>query len=168
MGYMTIVNEEWYGYPKNLVDMFEDTVRKFPDRPSFGIKKPDGNYKYTEYRELGRRVDNLRGGLSRLGIKKDDSVGLIIDNSVEWVIIAFATYGCGARLVPMYEKELEKVWKYIIKDSGVKVLFVVNHDVYEKVKGLLDDIETLEKIVIIQGKGENNMAALAQCNAGVS
>jgi len=26
--------------------------------------------------------------------------------------------------VPMYEKELMKVWQYIIKDSGLKYLFV--------------------------------------------
>lgn len=160
VGYMATKKEEWYEYPKNLVDMFEDTVKRFPDRPSVGAKEPDGNYKYTKYRELGSRADNLRGGLAHLGVKKGDSVGLIIDNSVEWPIVAFATYGCGARLVPMYEKELEKVWKYIITDSGVKVLFVVNSVVYDKLKNLIDEIEILEKIVIIQGEGENSMAVL--------
>jgi len=157
---MVTVKEEWFEYPENLVDMFEDTVKKFPERPAVGDKGADGNYVYSSYGDLGKRVDNLRGGLTQLGVKKGSTVGLIIDNSVEWPIIAFAAYGCGARLVPMYEKELEKVWKYIIKDSGVKILFVVNSDVYEKLKGLPDELETLEKIVLIQGEGENSMTAL--------
>jgi long-chain acyl-CoA synthetase len=158
--HMVTAKDEWFEYPENLVDMFEDTVKKFPDRPSIGAKGADGTYHYSSYKDLAKRTDELRGGLAHHGVKKGDSVGLIIDNSVEWPIIAFATFGCGARLVPMYEKELEKVWKYIIKDSGVRVLFVVNRDVYEKLKGLPDEVETLEKIVIIQGEGENSMAAL--------
>ncbi len=157
---MVTVKEEWYEYPENLIDMFEDTIKKFPDRPAVGVKGPGGEYQYTNYRDLAKRTDDLRGGLAQQGVKKGDTVGLIIDNSVEWPIIAFAAYGCGARLVPMYEKELEKVWKYIIADSGVKILFVVNRDVYEKLKDLPDEVETLEKIVIIQGEGENSMTAL--------
>ncbi len=152
--------EEWYEYPTNLVDVLEDTVKKFPNSKSIGEKNEKGEYEFITYKEQGERIDNLRGGLAQLGVGKDDSVGLIINNSIEWPIIAFATYGRGGRLVPMYEKELEKVWKYIVQDSGVKVLFVVNDEVYNKVKHYVEEIETLEKIVIIRGKNENSMAAV--------
>ena len=114
------VKEEWFEYPTNLVDLFEDCVTKFGDRNWIGMKNKLGEYEYTTYKDAAKRVDNLRAGLSQLGIRKNDAVGLIINNSIEWAVIAFATYGLGARLVPMYEKELEKVWKYIVKDSGVK------------------------------------------------
>jgi long-chain acyl-CoA synthetase len=62
----------------------------------------------------------------------------------------------------MYEKELVHVWRYIIKDSGLKVLFVVNEGVYEQVKGWVDEIDTLKKIFIINGSGENSMAAVEE------
>ncbi|MEW6076680.1 MAG: long-chain fatty acid--CoA ligase [Thermodesulfobacteriota bacterium] len=155
-------NEAWYEYPTNLVDMFEDSVKKFPDRPVVGTKNAAGEYEFTTYGRLGERVDNLRAGLAQLGVDKGDGVGLIINNSEAWGVIAFAAYGRGARLVPMYEKELVATWRYIVKDSGLKVLFVVNQAVYETVKGWVNEIDTLEKIFIINGSGENSLAALEE------
>jgi long-chain acyl-CoA synthetase len=152
--------DPWYEYPANLVDMFEDSVKKFSDRPLVGIKKADGEYEYTTYGQIAERVDNLRGGLALLGVDKGDGVGLIINNSEAWSVIAFAAYGRGARLVPMYEKELVHIWRYIIEDSELKILFVVNEDVYEQVKGWVDEIETLEKIFVINSNRENSMAAV--------
>ncbi|MHA1728684.1 MAG: AMP-dependent synthetase/ligase [Promethearchaeota archaeon] len=154
------VKEEWFEYPSNLVDIFEDSVAKFGDRNWIGLKNPEGVYEWTTYQRASERVDNLRAGLAKLGIVKDDPIGLIINNSPEWAIIAFATFGLGARLVPMYEKELEKVWRYIIEDSAIKILFVVDQGVYDKVKGYIDEIETLEKIVLIRGDGDLTMASI--------
>lgn len=154
--------ESWYEYPTNLVDMFEDSVRKFSDRPLVGMKNSLGEYEFKTYGQVGERVDNLRGGLAQLGVSRGDAVGLIINNSEAFAVIAFAAYGRGARFVPMYEKELEHTWRYIVSDSGVKVLFVVNDEVYEKVKGWVDEIETLEKVIVIYGEGENSMAAIEE------
>ena len=155
-------NEAWYEYPSNLVDLFEDSVKKFAERPFVGMKNADGEYEFSTYGQVAERVDNLRGGLAQLGVDKGDAVGLIINNSEAWTVIAFATYGRGARLVPMYEKELKKTWRYIIEDSGIKVLFVVNEDVYNQVKGWVDEIETLEKVFIIYGDGDTSMAAVEE------
>lgn len=157
---MDTMHKEWYEYPTNLVDMLEDSIKKFPDRPSIGMKKSNRDYEYITYKELGKRIDDLRGGLANFGVKNGDSVGLIINNSIEWAIIAFAAFGLGARLVPMYEKELENTWKYIVSDSNIKILFVVNDAVHQKVAKWLNELETLEKIFIIRGNGENTMAAL--------
>jgi long-chain acyl-CoA synthetase len=154
------LKEEWFKHPTNLVDLFEDTINKFPKRPWIGELNAEGEYEWTTYKEAAERVDNLRSGLAKIGIEKDEPVGLIIDNSLEWAIIAFATYGLGARLIPMYEKELPKVWKYIIEDSAVKVLFVVDEDVFEKTKDYKDEIQSLEDIYLIRGEGDKTMSAL--------
>lgn len=154
--------DAWYEYPSNLVDMFEDSVKRFADRPLVGMKNANGEYEYKTYGQIARRVNDFRGGLAQLGVEKGDGVGLIINNSEAWCVIAFAAYGRGARLVPMYEKELLHIWRYIIEDSGLKVLFVANENVYEQVKGWVDEIETLEKIFIIDGSDENSMAAVEE------
>jgi len=87
-------------------------------------------------------------------------VGIIANNRPEWAVAAFATYGLGARYIPMYAAELVKVWKYIIADSSVKVLFVSRPDIYEKIKNFPDEIKTLEHIYLIDSTGDNTMAAL--------
>ncbi|MDQ1277361.1 MAG: long-chain acyl-CoA synthetase, partial [Thermodesulfobacteriota bacterium] len=151
--------------PDNLVALLEESVAKYPDNRLFGTKNKQGVYEWVTYREVGRRVDNLRGGLAKLGVKKGDAVGLIANNRVEWAVAAFAAYGLGARYVPMYESELLHVWKYIIKDSGLKILFVANPGIYEKVKDFPQDIPALERIFIIDGAGEDSMAAVEQAGA---
>jgi len=60
----------------------------------------------------------------------------------------------------MYESELEKTWRYIVEDSGIKLLFVKDQGIYNRVNAYQDAIETLQKIVIIRGEGELTMAAL--------
>ncbi|TAL33243.1 MAG: long-chain fatty acid--CoA ligase [Spirochaetes bacterium] len=146
--------------PDNLVEFIEYGVKHYSDLPLFGTKNTQGVYEWVTYGEVGRRVDNLRGGLAKLGIGKGDAVGIIANNRTEWPIVAFAAYGVGGRYVPMYEAELVKIWQYIIADSGVKLLFVSKPEIYEKVKHFTKEIPTLKHIYIIEAEGENSMAAL--------
>ena len=78
---------------------------------------------------MAQRVDNLRGGLASLGVGAGDGVGIIANNRNEWAIAAYATYGLGARYIPMYEAELQRIMKYIIADSGGKILLVSRNDI---------------------------------------
>ena len=149
-----------YDKPDNLVDLIETSVSKHGDLPVFGTKNSNGDYEWITYRELGERVDNLRGGLAQVGVDSGDGVGIIANNRIEWAVCAYATYGLGARYIPMYENELEKIWKYIINDSGVKVLLVSSSEIYEKVMGFKDEIPAVEKVFIIDAQGENTMAEL--------
>lgn len=146
--------------PDNLVELLENSVKKFPDREFLGTKNKQGVYEWVTYGEVGRRVDNLRAGLAGLGVKRGDAVGIISNNSTAWAIGHYATVGLGAFYVPMYEAELSHVWEYIIKDSGIKVLFVSKPAILEKIREFPSRIPTLEKIILIQGQGGDTMADL--------
>jgi long-chain acyl-CoA synthetase len=152
--------------PDNLVEFFENSVKKFADRPLFGTKNKIGTYDWITYKEFGRRVDNLRGGLAQMGIGKDDVVGVIANNRVEWAVAHFATLGLGGRFVPMYEIELPHVWEYIIRDSGMKALFVSQQEILDKVKDFLARIPSLEKIILIEGNGKDTVAELEKIGEG--
>jgi len=151
--------------PDNLVDFFERSVEKFARNPLFGTKDDGGIYEWITYQDVGKRVDNLRGGLAKVGVGKGDAVGIIANNRTEWAVAAFATYGLGARFIPMYEAELPQVWKYIVGDSSVKILFVTNNEILEKVKDFQHDIPTLETICLIESDAENSMKALEKLGA---
>jgi len=152
-----------FGGPENLVDLFEQAVAKFKDNKLFGTKNSAGDgYDWITYGQVAKRVDHLRGGLAGMGVGKGDGVGIIANNRNEWAIAAYATYGLGARYIPMYEAELPRIMKYIIEDSGVKVLLVSRDDILEKVKGFPDEIEDLEKIYVIESDGDNSLARLEE------
>lgn len=144
----------------NLVDMFEKSVAKHGSNKLFGTKNKTGDYEWVTYNQVAKRVDDLRAGLAAEGIGKGDAVGLISNNRTEWAIIAFATFGLGARFIPMYEAELVITWKYIINDSGVKLMFVSKPDVMEKFSEVRDSLSGLQKVIMIEGEGPDTMAAL--------
>ena len=149
-----------YDDPNNWVKLFEDTVKKFPDRPYIGEKDEKGVFQWITYKDFAKRVNNLRGALAKIGIVKGDCVGIIAGNRTEWALGAIATFGLIAKWVPMYEKELIDTWKYIIKDSKIKVLFVSNNEIYEKMKHFADEISTLEKIYVIESEAEYSLKSL--------
>jgi long-chain acyl-CoA synthetase len=146
--------------PDNLVELFEGSINRFGNRLVFGTKDKQGVYQWITYADLAKRADHLRGGLAKAGIGKGDVVGIIANNRVEWVVAHFATLGLGGCFVPMYEVELPHVWEYIVRDSGVKFLFVANAGILEKVRDFPDRIPSLEKIILIDGEGQGTMAEL--------
>jgi long-chain acyl-CoA synthetase len=155
--------DKFYKHPRNLVDLFEDTAAKCGDRNAIGTKNlQTKQYEWITYKHLAERINNARGGLHRLGLKKGDAVGVIIGNSVEWYVLENASHGLGAMFVPMYEKELMKIWQYIIKDSGLKYLFVKDEKIFEKIKHFKNEIENLKEIFIIHGEGKNSLQALEE------
>ena len=151
--------------PDNLVELIENSVKKYPDNAMFGTKNKDGEYEWITYRDVGKRIDNLRGGLSRAGIEKGDAVGIIASNRTEWAITAFATFGLGGRYIPMYEKELVKIWKHIINDGGIKLLLVATREIYDQTEAMRDELPGLEKVYLLDGEGENTMSGLEKIGA---
>jgi long-chain acyl-CoA synthetase len=153
--------------PDNLVELIENSVAKYPDNKMFGTKNKDGEYEWVTYREVGERIDNLRGGLSQAGIEKGDAVGIIANNRTEWAITAYATFGLGGRYIPMYEKELVKIWKHIINDGGIKLLLVATREIYDQIEAMRDELPGLEKVYLIEGEGENTMSGLEKIGADI-
>jgi long-chain acyl-CoA synthetase len=149
-----------YEKPDNLVDWWQESEAKFKGNTLFLVHDGRGGLDPISYGEIGKRIANARGGLAKLGVGSGDSVGIISSNRPEWAVMAFATFGRSASFVPMYEKELEKIWKYIISDSGLKFLIVSKPEIYEKVKNFPAEIPTLEKIFVIEADGDNSLAVL--------
>ena len=148
--------------PDNLVELIETSVARYGERPLFGTPGRQGNYTWVTYDVVGKRINALRAGLVSIGIDKGDTVGVIAKNRVEWAIAAFATFGLGGRFIPMYEKELPKIWRYIIRDGGIKALFVANMDVYKQIETLRPEAPHLKHVFIIDGNEVESMADLEE------
>ncbi|HLZ20170.1 MAG TPA: AMP-binding protein [Smithellaceae bacterium] len=154
-----------YESPDNLVDLFEQSAARYANNLFIGEKDSAGEYQWVTYRQIAKRVDDLRSGLAKAGVRTGDTVGIIANNRKEWFIGEMAAQGLGAAYVPMYEKELVSMWKYIIKDAEVKVLLVSKPEILEKVKSFPSEISTLQKIYLIEGSGDNTMAGLEAIGA---
>jgi long-chain acyl-CoA synthetase len=142
----------------NLVELYEQSIEKYGNNPLFGVDE-GGGYEWMTYREFGDQVDALRGGLAKLGIGKGDTVAIIANNRVEWAVAAYASYGRGATFCPMYESQLLDDWRYIVGDSGAKLLLTANRTIHEKVSAFTQEIDTLEHVYCVEDPGEDDSMA---------
>ena len=136
---------------KNLVELYESSVARFPENPLFGTRHTDG-WQWLTYAEFGKQVDLARAGLAGLGIDAGDRVAVISDNRIEWAVGAYATYGLGAAWVPMYEAQLAKEWNFILGNSGAKVAIVGDDGIRAQLDDLRDELPDLAQIVVLRGE----------------
>jgi long-chain acyl-CoA synthetase len=135
---------------ETLVDVFQQSTRTFSSRELFGEKK-DGQWTWMTYAQFGQMVDDLRGGLSQLGVTNGDRVAVISNNRHEWAVGAYACYTLGVAYVPMYEAQQEKEWQYILNDCGAKVVFAANDTIAAKLKTIKAELPKLEHIIRFSG-----------------
>lgn len=81
-------------------------------------------------------------GLINAGIKKDDKVAIMSANRPEWNICDFGIMQIGAVQVPMYPTLAENDVKFILSDAEIKIVFVSEKALYEK----LNKVRTKEGI----------------------
>ncbi len=131
---------------ENLVDMFQRSVEAYGPRDLFGTKS-GGHWSWTTYNEMGKLVEQCRGGLAALGIKRGDCVCLIANNSVKWAVVAYACYGLGAAVVPMYEAQLAKEWAFIAKDCEAVAIITATDEIYKKCLEIQKEATSVKHVI---------------------
>jgi long-chain acyl-CoA synthetase len=131
---------------ENLVDMFERSVKTYGSQDLFGTKT-HGYWSWMSYTEVGKLVTRLRGGLASIGIKPGDRVALISNNRVEWAVTAYACFGLGAALVPMYEAQLPKEWAFICNDCEVTAVLAATPEIQAKCQDLKEKVPSVKHVI---------------------
>ncbi len=132
---------------KTVPELFQNAIDKFGERPLFGTKTA-GVYKWLTFSEFDVKMRKLRAAMNRLGIKKGDAVGVIANNSVEFALAVYASYGLGAVVVPMYEVQKPTDWEYILNNAQIKLLFVGTDAIKQTIQGF--EAPNLKNIFVIR------------------
>jgi long-chain acyl-CoA synthetase len=137
-----------------IPEMFQRVCDRFgaEDRPALMVKG-DSGYAGISYAELRERVELFANGLAALGVRKGDRVGIIAENRPEWAISDFAIVSLGAVDVPVYPTMTAKQNEFIFNDAGVRLAIVSNQFQLNKVMRVIDEVKTLEKVIIMNDKG---------------
>ncbi len=143
-----------------LLDIYTNSIEQFASRPLFGTKRGE-TWEWTTYSEFGEMVDNTRSGLAGLGIGLGDKVAIISDNREEWAVVAYAAYGLGAAVVPMYEAQTTENWAFVLGDSDSRAVFVSTPDVAERLDTVRGSIDGLEYLFVMEGRASEDWGALA-------
>lgn len=120
-----------------IFDLLTNYKKKYA-KPIMVSGKRQGVWKNFSTEEFATMVDQLSRGLIRQeNIEKSDKIGLMSGNRPEWNICDFAVNQLGAALVPLYPTLADQDLIHILLDAGVKVVFVSNADLFEKVKNAI-------------------------------
>ncbi len=117
-------------------------------------KKADAlNYKIDETwasisgETVIEKIKRIALGLADLGVKAGDRIAVISENRPEWSLTDLAILSLRAVNVPIYTTQAVEQIRYILENSGAKMLFVSGKKIWRHAENAVQSVERLEKIV---------------------
>ena len=118
-----------------FVERFESSVRDHGDM----LAVVSGEVRLS-YRELNERANRLARYLRGLGVSREDLVGLYLERGVEMVVALLGVLKAGGAYVPIEVGYPRERVRYMLEDSGVKVLLTCG--------GLLEGLGAVDVMVV--------------------
>lgn len=110
--------------------------------------KRGGEWVHIAAEEFALRVRATALGLAQeLGIGKGDRVALLSENRSEWSLVDLAILSLGAINVPIYTTQAPEQVRYILENSGARVVFVSSSKVYRHARSGIAEAKNIERIV---------------------
>ena len=133
---------------ENIVNMILERASLYGSREVFRYKSGDNTYKNISWDSFIEESQKVTRALITLGLGPSDNIGIFSSNRPEWVITDTGIIGNRSVVVPFYDTSSKQQLKYIIDETRMKLIFAGNREQYEKALWLLENTETLEKVIV--------------------
>ena len=106
-------------YPEDncIHELFEGQVTRTPEAVAVVFDEAR-----VSYRELNRRANQLAHYLRRLGVGPEMRVGILLDRSLEMIIVMLGVLKAGGAYVPLDPRYPAERQAFMIEDAALKVL----------------------------------------------
>ncbi len=138
--------------PTTLVEVFERVARVHPKPNTLNYKK-DGQWIPISSDEMLARIRRIAAGLYSIGVRHGDRVALLSESRVEWTLTDAGCQFAGAIDVPIYPTLMPPQVRYIIEDSGARVLVLNNHEKFVQLREILKECRAIEHIIFFDEAG---------------
>jgi non-ribosomal peptide synthetase-like protein len=110
--------------PRTLVDIFEASVRSYPDEPAL-----DDGHRLLTYRALAVEVEHLRRRLAAVDVGLGDRVGVRVPSGTNDLYVAIlAVLAAGAAYVPVDAEDPDERADLVFGEAGVRVVIGAGHE----------------------------------------
>ncbi len=140
-----------------IAEAFRITASQRTDEVAVRTKGDEVSWTWGELRE---RVDRLAGGLHGLGLRKGDTIALLLGNRPEFHLADLAAMMVGATPFSIYMTYAPNQIEYVVSDAGAKILITEQAylaNVLEARKSLPD----LEHVIVVDGDAPEGTTPLA-------
>ncbi|WP_129974848.1 long-chain fatty acid--CoA ligase [Rhodococcus sp. Q1] len=138
--------------PSTLCEAFQTTAAAYPDKVA--LRTPDDSVRYT-WRQYAQRVERLAAGLAGLGVKRGDTVGLMLTNRPEFHLLDTAAFHLGAVPFSIYNSLTAEQISYVLGNAGNRVM-IAEEQFVPVLRQALGDTK-VEHLVCIDGRPEGTM-----------
>ncbi|MDC3140279.1 long-chain fatty acid--CoA ligase [Alphaproteobacteria bacterium] len=130
-----------------LTQLFFKNSLLYQNKTLFGFKK-DGEWSHISWNEASDLVQDLSLGLHEIGVRKNDKISIIAENSYKWCVVDLAIISLGAITVPGYTTSNEDEIFYLLSHSEASVVFL-NSKLLSTIENILPKLDKIKHIVCI-------------------
>ncbi len=105
-------------------------------------------WKTVSWKQFSLRVKQVSNAMLNLGIQPQENVAVFAQNCIQYLYTDFGAYGIRAVTIPIYATSSEQQIQYVVKDAGVRFLFVGEQEQYDKAHRVFALCPTLERIIV--------------------
>ncbi len=128
-----------------IVEAFEITSATLADRVAIRTK---GDEQTLTWAQWHRRVRDLAGGLHRLGLRRGETLAIMLSNRPEFHIVDLAAVTLGATPFSIYQTYAANQIEYVVADAGARIA-VVERQYLERMLEVRDSLPQLERVIVV-------------------
>lgn len=142
---------------KSVAQLFR--ARLGPDAKRTAARfKSAGKWKEMSWEQLGREAEEVAWGLIAIGVKKGDTVSIIANTRLEWIIADVGAAFSAATVVPIYQSNTPEEVRFIVENAGVSVVFAEDQKQLAKLRQIRAQAPKVRNVVLLEGDGDGEWA----------
>jgi long-chain acyl-CoA synthetase len=145
----------------SLAAAFRMTAAERADQVAIRTRGDEFTITWSQLRD---RVDALAGGLHELGVRKGDTVALMLTNRPEFHICDLAAMMLGATPFSIYNTYTPEQITYLMQDAEARVL-ITEQTFLPQVLSARANLPGLEHVIVVDGDAPDGTLALAEVEA---
>src|ERR1044072_3052551 len=146
---------------ETMCEAFQLTAAEHAAAPALRLKDSDYEATWADYAEAARR---RAAGLAALGVERGDTVGFMLVNRPALALTDCAAMHLGATCFSVYNTSSPEQIEYVVDDAANRVI-VTEQAFLDRVLAARDRVETLEHVVVVDGKAPEGTVSLEELEA---
>ena len=126
---------------------------------------PDGQRKAARYKAAGKwqdmtwadlntRAEEAAWGLIAIGVNRGDTVSIIANTRLEWIVADVAAAFASGTVVPIYQSNTPEEVRFILDNAGVSVVFAEDQKQLGKLLQIRDRVPKVRHVILLEGEGD--------------
>ena len=147
---------------RTACEAFQATAAAHPERPAIRTHGDEFTCTWGEY---AARVQAIAAGLAAGGVRRGDTVALMLVNRPEFHFADSAVMHLGATPFSIYNTYTEEQIAHLLQDSGARAV-ITEQAHADKILAVRDGVEGIEHVVLVDGEPPAGTISLDELAAG--